>query len=340
MPCVKPIKAYRLIGEKTENGKSVIVFKKPKNKNYENVYYPCGGCKDCRLNKAKEWGIRCYHESLQFDSNCFITLTYSDQCLPENNSLNKIDFENFMKKLRRKYKGFMAVSYKNKVRFPIRYFHCGEYGDKNGRPHHHACLFNFDFEDKKFYKEVNGNKLYISESLDKLWSKEIKEFDIPYYDRKDVYYYRRKYYVKLGYCLIGDVTFQSACYIARYIMKKINGKMAEHYYRRVNELTGEVYMLTQEYVSMSTMPGLGQTWFNKFKDDAYNFDHVVINGKKYKVPKYYDKMMEKENPFLLEDLKIKRKLKSYKKKDDNTLKRLMTKYKVLISKITQLERKV
>ena len=157
--------------------------------------------------------MRCHHEASLYQDNCFITLTYSDEHLPSDKSLHVDHFQKFMKRLRKRFgEG-------------VRYYHCGEYGEKYMRPHYHACLFNFDFPDKKIWKENNGNRLYISESLSELWP--------------------------FGFVTIGDVTFESAAYVARYIMKKVNGDLAESHYERVDWDTGEVYHLKPEYTTMS-----------------------------------------------------------------------------------------
>jgi hypothetical protein len=94
----------------------------------------------------------------------------------------------------------------------FRYYYCGEYGDKLGRPHYHLLIFGHEFEDQELFKTNHGNdKLYTSPSLDKLWGK--------------------------GYAVIGELTFQSAAYVARYIMKKITGSIAKQHYERIDEST-------------------------------------------------------------------------------------------------------
>jgi len=85
------------------------------------------------------------------------------------------------------------------------FFHCGEYGSKTGRPHYHACIFKYDFPDKVFYTERNGYKLFTSQILQDLWTD--PSDGLPY-----------------GYCSVGSLTFESAAYVARYILKKVNGK--------------------------------------------------------------------------------------------------------------------
>ena len=49
--------------------------------------------------------------------------------------LKKSDFQKFIKRLRKDY--------------DIKYFACGEYGDKTLRPHFHAILFGVNFSDDK-----------------------------------------------------------------------------------------------------------------------------------------------------------------------------------------------
>ena len=98
---------------------------------------------------------------------------------------------------------------------------CGEYGEKFARAHYHACLFNYDFEDKELWKDKQGTKLYISETLNKLWKK--------------------------GFSTIGQVTFDSAAYVARYILKKQTGKQSQsYYYSKVQEEDGLLTTPVQE----------------------------------------------------------------------------------------------
>jgi hypothetical protein len=198
------------------------------------------------------------HEAQMFESNCFVTLTYDDLHLPKNNSLVLKDYQLFMKKLRRKYGS------------GIRFYHCGEYGDELGRPHYHSILFNHDFEDKKFYSENNGNKLYTSDSLSSLWEK--------------------------GHSIIGDVTFESAGYVARYSLKKVTGEKAkDHYGSRL-----------PEYSTMSRRPGIGKNWFEKYKCEVYPLDRVNVNGVDSKPPRYYDYLLQKEDPSTMALIKIER----------------------------------
>lgn len=245
-----------------------------------------------------------------WEYNCFITLTFSDENLPADGSLNKQDFRNFMKRLRKAHRGKQAIGFGNRRRSPIRYFHCGEYGTQLGRPHHHACIFNFDFEDKYLWSERDGVKLYRSPELERLWP--------------------------FGFCTIGTVTFESAAYVARYVCKKIAGDPASEHYVRVDEQTGEIYYLEPEYGSMSRRPGIGYEWYKKFKTDCYPKDFITHNGVKQQIPKYYDKKFEDDDAEAMKKLKMIRRIK--RNIEENTLMRLSVKERVKKAQTKLLKR--
>lgn len=259
MTCYHPLLAYKSEGK--------VVFNKP-FAFAKGFNLPCGQCIGCRLNYSRQWAIRIMHEAHMHEENSFITLTFNQAELEKRSnplSLDKSEYQRFMKRLRKRYG-------KN-----IRFFHCGEYGDKNKRPHYHAIIFGHDFKDKKLWSERDGNKLFTSEALQELW---------PY-----------------GFSTIGEVTFQSAAYVARYIMKKHTGEGAEDYYLRWDPLTGEGRGVEPEYCTMSRMPGIGRTWLEKYKTDVYPHDYVIINNHAVKPPRYYDNLLpEKE----LKELKERR----------------------------------
>lgn len=260
MPCYHPLLAYRLDGKITFN--KPFVYAKGFN-------LPCGQCVGCRLSYSRQWAIRCVHEAQMHEHNCFITLTFSPEELEKRENPQSLDvgeFQRFMKRLRKKYgKG-------------VRFFHCGEYGEKNKRPHYHALLFGVDFSDRVLWSQRNGVKLYVSDNLSKLW---------PY-----------------GFSTIGDVTFESAAYCARYVMKKIKGEGASDHYMFTDMSTGEVSQVKPEYATMSRKPGIGKTWFDKYKSDVFPNDYCVIRGHEVKPPRYYETLLNEEE---LAQLKAKRK---------------------------------
>lgn len=289
MPCYYPLDGW-LSKERNPTGKRSIVFQKSEALVDKPVKLPCGQCIGCRLEKSRQWAVRMMHEAQMHKSNSFITLTYNDDHLPESGSLDKKHFQDFMKRLRKHYPQ------------KIRYFHCGEYGDKGLRAHYHAILFNIDFEDKKIWKinEETKDKYYTSEKLEKIWGK--------------------------GFCVITDVTFESAGYVARYCTKKITGEKAFDHYNEYCPYTGEIFTEWQpEYATMSRRPGIGKTWFDKYGTDVYPDDEVIVRGLKTRPPKFYDGQLEKFDKQLHQSIKNKRVADANKGIDDNNLKRLRVK---------------
>ena len=301
MTCFSPTAGYR---SRTpgKHGGFAITFNKQKS-NGQRALIPCGYCIGCRLEKTKEWAIRCVHEAQLHQANCFITLTYNDKNLPSDGSLVKKHFQDFMKRLRKK------------TTHKIRYYMCGEYGDKLQRPHYHACLFGHDFEDKKYYKTTErGDVLYISEILEKTWEK--------------------------GFCTIGQMTFETAAYTARYIMKKVTGDAADAHYENINQQTGEITQLQPEYTTMSRRPGIANQWYKKYNTDLFPEDECVIDGRVMKPPRYYAKMYQQQEPEKYEQIKKARKDFQAKHKEDATWQRLATREKVKKAQINQLKRQL
>jgi len=191
---------------------------------------------------------------------------------------------------------------------------CGEYGETTQRPHFHACIFGHDFEDKKYFKTDRGNRLYTSATLDRIWG--------------------------FGQCLIGAVTFESAAYTARYIMKKITGDQAEEHYTRVDIETGETYKLEPEFCHMSLKPGIGAPWLQKYTSDIYPDGQVVVRGMKTNAPKYYEKKYKKMEPLQFEEIEYKRELLRIKSFPDSTNERLKVREQVAHARISLLKRAV
>ena len=116
----------------------------------------CRKCTECMQVRANEWALRGHFELQAHEENCFITLTY------ENNPvrLHKEHMQKFIKRLRK------AIHPKK-----IRYFSCGEYGDKGLRPHYHIIIFGYDFEDKIFVRKSSSDiPIYQSKKLSDLWN--------------------------------------------------------------------------------------------------------------------------------------------------------------------------
>ena len=274
MTCYHPIVAYQHRFLKTPAGKHIIDFKGGSFREWEEITLPCGRCIGCRLERSRQWAIRCVHEAQYHSENCFLTLTFNNEHLDPEGSLRKRDFVLFMKRLR---KYFAAEGKK------VRFFHCGEYGSQLQRPHHHCIIFGADFSDKVLWSISCGFPLYRSESLEKLWP--------------------------FGFSSIAGVSFESCAYVARYIIKKVNGDLADEWYNGKEP----------EYISMSRMPGIGYQWLMDHPE-IYNYDEVVIrNNIKCKPPRYYDKIFDSIAPDFMKVIKDNRKLKAEINKDINKI---------------------
>lgn len=308
MTCYSPLKGYRSKFV-SSNGKRPITFSS--NEGYLDmpVTVACGQCVGCRLEYSRQWAIRCVHESSLYDDNCFITLTYDDKNIPDGATLVKKHYQDFMKRLRTRI-------HPRKVR----YMACGEYGDKSNRPHYHAILFNYDFSDKEVLKHSDEYTLYESELLNQLWP--------------------------FGYATVGSVTFDSAAYVARYVMKKAKGRhkeqIDEHTGLKPNERfdsdSGEIIPVEPEFLLCSRRPGIGHDWYKTFSEDVYPSDFCVINGRRVRVPRYYDNLLQRDEPANLERLKQKRKRKADKK--DNSLEKLGIREYIKKSQLNQLSRNI
>lgn len=300
MPCFKPLTAWR--GSVGESGKRSVVFKASDASPGLSVLdqkLPCGQCVGCRLDYSYDWAVRCVCEAQMHKQNSLILLTYEK--VPPDGSLQLLDWQNFMKALRK------AVG-------PVRHFHAGEYGTQNGRPHDHALLFGYDFPDKVYFKmAASGHRLYRSKILEKLWNK--------------------------GNCSVGEMSFDSAGYLARYLLDKptltrqvkddvgnvigrtFTDKAISKYGVKVDFKTGEEVLLRRpEYLTMSRGGrdgrGIGYSWFQKFRVDVFPRDYMVLDGgRKMPPPRYFDSLYEAENPLDMKRIKLARLSRCTKKED-------------------------
>lgn len=132
---------------------------------------PCGRCGSCRVNRARLWTGRMLLESFEHPYSAFLTLTYDEEHLPWGGNLVKKDLQLFLKRLR------MNLTSNQ----PIRFYGCGEYGEKTFRPHYHLIVF--------------GLSPMQSEIVQKSWSK--------------------------GSTFTGTVEAKSISYVASYVTKKL-----------------------------------------------------------------------------------------------------------------------
>lgn len=265
MRCLSPRKAS------LSHSGSVTFSLKQFNRELVPFQLPCGKCIECRLEHARETAVRCVHEASCYENNIFLTLTYSDEHVPQK--LHKRDFQLFMKSLRKhifneflkkfgKYNWSILDKKQRKeayAPYKIGVLYVGEYGEKTKRPHWHAIIFNYMPSDSDYkYTSQSGEKVYTSTTINDLWSKGLTEF--------------------------GSVTFESAGYVARYSAKKlVHGKDNEHDYNPV--------------VGRSNHSAIGKRWLEKYYQDAFNQGHIILpNGKTCSIPRYYQKWFAKNKP--------------------------------------------
>lgn len=283
MPCYAPLTGFysKDVGK---SGKRGITFDRGASFSGVAIKLPCGQCIGCRLERSRQWAVRCMHEKQMHEESCFLTLTYDDENLPLGGTLVKSDLSLFVKRLHNRLLRSRGVG--------VRFYGCGEYGEQYGRPHYHVLIYGYDFADKRlFQRNKRGEPLYTSEELRELWP--------------------------VGHHSIGAVTFDSAAYCARYIMKKVTGEPAQDYYD-VMTSDGEIVSRVPEFTNMSRRPGIGMTWFAKYGSHAYKWDSVVINGKEVRPPRYYDMKFELVDSGRMSWLKSKRKRAALAHKEDNT----------------------
>lgn len=193
---------------------------------------------------------------------------------------------------------------------PTRFYACGEYGDETFRPHYHALLFGRTFDNAGPVTE----NTYRSHTLEKLW---------PY-----------------GHSSFGNVTLESAAYVARYALKKITGEKAQAWYSRIDHTTGELVQCTPEFSRMSLKPGIGKRWFEKYWREVYLGRDAIVRpgGKEIPPPKAYDRWLAEIDPLLKEEKDYDRFLNAQNFVQDNTHERLKVREKCAAAKAAFLKR--
>ncbi len=295
----------------------------PLSKGWEAMQLPCGQCTSCRLEKSRIWGARIVHEAAYLEEeynlySSFITLTYNELHLPMHGSLVKEHLQKFFKRMRAHIEPRR-----------IRYYASGEYGSqcpkheihdcpqcgRIQRPHYHAIILGFDFPDRYYIGEREGLCIYHSETLSKLW--------------------------QFGYHEIGSCSFESAAYVARYVMKKQTGKKVdEGHYTRYDPWLNTWSEVDPEFAIMSRRPGIGKDWYEKYKTDLYPSSECPIPGRGISgsPPPYYDRLFALDNPLLMEEVKQERKQKMVKSLETGPS--LESRAKVQDSKLAMLKRKL
>lgn len=306
-------------GELTENGKQKLIIRSavystdPLGEARKNngVIIPCGHCIGCRLDYSRKWADRMMLELETSKKGIFVTLTYDDEHLPvseyESTGLRNITDEEYIKKkglvfdgeewLKPKYgtlvkkdcQDFMKRVRKHWPDIRIRFFLSGEYGESKygtNRPHYHVILFGIGLDDigdlVQFGRNEIGQNYYISKEMEERWP--------------------------FGHVLVADVSWQTCAYVARYVVKKLNGAMNVEYAKK-NRI--------KEFCLMSRKPGIGAEYL-KENPDCLDLKEINIStpegGRKISIPKYYLKQLISENK---EENKL---ISTDKEKYDNLMK--------------------
>lgn len=274
MPCCAQQLAVRMPGL-TRNGKHPFKFigkastwhHSSKKAPLGALLLPCRQCIGCRLDRSSQWATRLMHETAFHKNACFLTLTYSDDMLPKNRSLIPDHLTTFFKDLRAR------LEYYGKEK--IKYFAVGEYGDQTRRPHYHAALygpFGCDGPDDLRLAEEparSGASQFSHHHIAACWPHGLHRYS--------------------------ELSFESAAYVARYCLKKINGPAAQaHYLDRHPEF-------------QRPSKGLGKAHITRWFEDVYPADRVVLPGRgSFTPPPYYDRILEKIDPALHALVKVER----------------------------------
>lgn len=259
---------------KTVNGKTKYKIVSGKNVTDlpDVLRVPCGKCIGCRLEYSRQWANRLMLELEYHDSAYFVTLTYNNEHAPvsyypdpetgealESLTLSVRDVQLFLKRLRKAFPD-------DKIRF----FCSGEYGPQTFRPHYHMIIFGLHLDDLVPTRCSSlGFQYYTSDKLQRVWSVDAEP---------------------IGMIVVSPVTWETCAYTARYVTKKLTGE------------AGKVYAdfgLKPPFSTMSRKPGIAHQWYVDHPDWI---DREYINistkqgGRKFRPPKYYERLLALDDP--------------------------------------------
>lgn len=274
MACHHPKPAYL-----SSEGKVTFVRHEKALGNSAFIHIRCGMCLGCKADHARDWSIRCYHEAQHHDRNCFITPTYDPEHLPPHGTLNKSDLQKFFRRLR-------------KTGLKFRYFACGEYGEKKGRPHYHVVMFGYRPHQKTLRRvSKKGHPQYLSKIFTDCW---------PH-----------------GEVTWGEFHPSAASYVASYTADKLKSFAFDtpdpdtglRPYE-VMDRDGVIWNLQPEFQLQSLKPAIGKEWLEKNWREVFPADSVAMNGREFPPPRYYYQWLAENQPDVFEIVQANRKKKS------------------------------
>lgn len=232
----------------------------------EVLMLPCGKCPLCRRRYRRDWACRCIAEAQISNGGTFLTLTCSDDSLDETfpgGSLDHRPFQLFMKRLRKRESEMVKLADGD---YNLRFFMCGEYGEKSRRPHYHVVIFGFTFPGWYFVgKSKSGQPLFSSALLD----------DLRCVDGREVFGPVSNF---------SPVSPADISYTVGYVDKKLARSSGEY----------ASLGLSPEYVKMSRRPGIGEVFLRRYSGDIWKFkndellqDSVSLSGGRYFPPRYF-----------------------------------------------------
>ena len=184
----------------------------------DGLAFGCGQCMPCRLNKRREWTHRMILEQARHEKSCFVTLTYADEEIPLTDVLG-MPVPTLNTEDPKKWLKNLRRAVHPTV---LRYYYVGEYGDESGRPHYHVALYGLGVED--------------TEIIGKAWQVGKTE-------------------KSRGFVYVGELTMESAQYVAGYVTKKMTNKDD-------SRLLGR----DPEFARMSLKPGIGALAVEPIRD--------------------------------------------------------------------------
>lgn len=230
-------------------------------KTKEGVVVPCGVCMACRITRTEHWALRIEHE-IHGKTGCFLTLTYAEDPI----TLSKEELQKFFKRLRRR------------LDVPIKYYACGEYGDRTDRPHYHAIIIGWSPLDIEGDIKAHGNHTQSSTLVESLW--------------------------KFGNNTVGSVTPESIRYVTGYIRKKLYGdKAKEEYGDRL-----------PPFALMSL--GIGKNFLLENAERLNEKLMMTRNGKKISLPRYYKDQLDKLETYASSRMRWKSKKERFERIQD------------------------
>lgn len=262
--CLKEMTAY----ENPSGGRPIFGWAGVKA-GLREIKLPCGHCASCIKNYYSYWATRGYYELLNWSDNFFCTFTFDPEHLPKDMSLDKEAFQRFIKRVKKAYGSSKSD--------PVRQIYCGEYGDKNKRPHYHAIFFNLHLDDLVESRRTDqGHLCYTSRKLSSLWGQGIVE--------------------------ISEATPATVAYLFKYILKKKSRKEKKQPLL-LETPDGVTWEVAHEFIESSRNPGIGAHMRNSV---SIRKGFLSVDGVPRSLPPYFLNYLKNVDPRFYEELKAQR----------------------------------